>query len=91
MAQQCKTVIFRGNVQGVGFRYTAHRTADGYAIWGYVRNLSNGDVELVLEGDSQQIDRYLADLKGQFEGYIDSQDEKVQPFTGRFSSFTIRH
>ena len=45
----CKQVRYSGQVQGVGFRYTAQRLAEGYAVSGYVRNLPEGDVELVAE------------------------------------------
>jgi len=44
----CKLVRYRGCVQGVGFRYTARRLAEGFPVAGYVRNLSSGEVELVI-------------------------------------------
>src|SRR5439155_885059 len=43
-----KRVHYSGRVQGVGFRYTAQGLAADYAVAGYVRNLANGDVELVV-------------------------------------------
>ena len=39
MDQTAKQVIFRGRVQGVGFRYTARRIAARYDVTGFVRNL----------------------------------------------------
>ncbi len=45
----CKRVIYRGRVQGVGFRYTVNGLARGYAAAGFVRNLPTGEVELAAE------------------------------------------
>ena len=44
------TVQYSGDVQGVGFRYTAVTIARGYNVSGYVQNLSDGRVRLVVEG-----------------------------------------
>jgi acylphosphatase len=54
-----KRVCYMGRVQGVGFRYTAQALATGYAIAGTVRNLENGDVELVVEGEEEQVTAFL--------------------------------
>lgn len=50
----CKLHI-RGRVQGVGFRYHSRRQAQHLGLHGFVRNLANGQVELVLVGDEQAI------------------------------------
>ena len=42
------TVFYSGRVQGVGFRYTAREIACGYELTGYVRNLDDGRVELIV-------------------------------------------
>ena len=51
-------VIYSGRVQGVGFRYTAKTVASGYEIVGTVRNLRNGRVELIAEGEKAELDSY---------------------------------
>ncbi len=48
-----------GVVQGVGFRYFTHRVAVSLGLDGYVRNMSDGSVEAVVEGDSMMIDVFL--------------------------------
>ncbi len=83
MALQQRIVIFRGNVQGVGFRYTAIRIAENYDVTGYVRNLPNGDVELVAEGDQGHIDLLVEELARRFEGYIRSQAAQIAPIAER--------
>lgn len=46
-----------GLVQGVGFRFFTRRQAQKLGLVGYVRNLDNGDVEIVAQGDSEQISK----------------------------------
>ena len=56
-------VLFSGQVQGVGFRYTACRMASSLRITGYVRNLMTGDVELVAEGSEQELVDFLDEIR----------------------------
>jgi len=51
-------VFYSGNVQGVGFRYTAKTVATGFEITGTVRNLPDGRVELVAEGLKEELDAF---------------------------------
>ena len=60
----CKRVHCRGIVQGVGFRYTMKTVAAGFAVAGYVRNLPDGRVEVVLEGPDDTVRGVLAELDG---------------------------
>lgn len=48
-------IIVSGLVQGVGFRYFIHRKATELELRGFVRNLYNGDVEIVVEGEKDKI------------------------------------
>ena len=50
----CK-VIVSGSVQGVGFRYYTRREACKHGVSGYAKNLYDGDVEVVLYGESEKI------------------------------------
>ena len=56
-------VIFQGRVQGVGFRYTVDRLARHFNVTGYVRNLSNGDVELIAEGEEVVLQDFLKAIR----------------------------
>jgi acylphosphatase len=89
MAPQQRIVLYKGNVQGVGFRYTAIRIAENFDVTGCVRNLPDGDVELVVEGDSGQIDQFLAEISERFQGFIRSQTQQIAPPSGQFKSFTV--
>jgi len=48
-------VIYSGHVQGVGFRYTVRTVAAGFTVTGTVRNLPDGDVELIAEGAKDEL------------------------------------
>ncbi len=65
-----KHVIFTGHVQGVGFRFTAHRMASRHQLAGFVRNLPDGSVEMVAQGAAEDIDDCVTDIKECFPEYI---------------------
>ena len=54
-----KRVYYSGRVQGVGFRATARNLATAFGVAGFVRNLDDGRVELVVEGTSDTIGSFL--------------------------------
>jgi len=56
MGQSAKHIIFIGQVQGVGFRFTGLSTANRYGLTGLVRNLPDGTVEMIAQGFSENID-----------------------------------
>jgi acylphosphatase len=80
-----------GRVQGVGFRYTAQNIAMRYDVLGYVRNLDDGRVQLVMEGDDREMDGVIQSLRQKMNGYISRVDSETYPATGEFESFGIRH
>jgi acylphosphatase len=86
----CKHVYYSGRVQGVGFRYTTHRIAGNYAVTGYVKNLPNGNVELVVEGSSEHVDAFLDAVARRMAGYIENAQVEDVPPSG-FADFLIRH
>jgi acylphosphatase len=86
-----RTYWFSGRVQGVGFRYTTQAIAKRHAVVGYVRNLRDGRVELVMEGEPAEMDQVVNRLKEQMEGHISRVTQDVAPATGEFKEFGIRH
>jgi acylphosphatase len=66
MADIAKHIFFAGSVQGVGFRFTAQRAALRYELTGFVRNTSDGKVEMLLQGEEQDIDNCIEDLQQTF-------------------------
>jgi len=57
-----KRIIFEGRVQGVGFRYATRQIALGFDVIGWVNNLPDGTVELVLEGENAEVDEFIEEL-----------------------------
>jgi acylphosphatase len=51
-------ILYSGQVQGVGFRYTAKAAAHGYEVTGTIRNLPDGRVELVAEGARTELEGF---------------------------------
>ena len=86
-------VIYSGRVQGVGFRWTTKRIASRYAVEGYVRNLSDGTVELRVQGASDQVDSFLNEIHGEsgrFTGNITEFTSDPVDFDDGFSGFSQR-
>ena len=63
-------VIFRGRVQGVGFRYAAQRVAARFAVSGWVRNEPDGTVRLEVQGEPAEVAGMVEALGSQMSGYI---------------------
>ena len=83
-------IHFFGNVQGVGFRYTTCSMARGFAVTGFVRNRSNGSVELAVEGESDEVERFLESLRERMGNHIDREETITEPASGTFGGFGIR-
>jgi acylphosphatase len=88
---QRRTVQYSGRVQGVGFRYTTQSIAHRYAVSGYVRNEPDGRVELVAEGQPHELDAFLGEVRERFVVKIRDERVDIQPATGEFTGFNIRH
>jgi acylphosphatase len=72
-----RTILFGGRVQGVGFRMTAVHLGRDLAIWGTVRNLPDGRVELVAEGAGKEIDTLVARLREHFGAFVRTVEESA--------------
>jgi acylphosphatase len=57
-----KRVIFRGRVQGVGFRYTVHNLARAFEVCGWVRNAPDGSVELQVQGTPGEVAGFIREI-----------------------------
>jgi acylphosphatase len=89
MTQEQRIVRFKGNVQGVGFRYTTCRLAGDHQVTGYVKNLPDGSVECVTEGEQGEIEAFLESVEQQMGNYIHDRTEQKAPYSGRFDSFGV--
>jgi acylphosphatase len=89
MDQTAKHIVFRGHVQGVGFRYTAKQIAQQYNLAGFVRNLADGTVEMLLQGPAQDIDTCIREVQDSFEGYLRDTQIEEAPFNPRYTDFRV--
>lgn len=85
------SVRFLGRVQGVGFRYTTASIAKHYSVKGYVQNMPDGSVELVVEGTVAELGAFLGEIQSSMEGNI--ADFRIDRSTtlGGFQNFEIRY
>ena len=79
MAKERRLVFYEGRVQGVGFRFTARRLASGFAVEGYVRNLDDGRVELLAEGERGEVDGFLDAVAREMGGKVRRADVRPRP------------
>jgi len=82
-------VYYSGQVQGVGFRYTVARLARGQAVTGFVRNLRDGRVELVVEGEQADVGQILDGVDRIMAGYIHNRLVEAEQPMGEFSGFEV--
>lgn len=84
-------VTVTGRVQGVGMRFSCQREAERAGLAGWVRNLRDGRVELVLEGEDAAVDAVLRWLQGGGPpaARVDAVDVRVEQPQGE-QAFTVR-
>ena len=85
-------ILYSGQVQGVGFRYTARTAAAGFEITGVVRNLSDGRVELVAEGARTELEGFRDAIRGAgLAGFIRAENVAWSEAQNEFRGFGIVH
>ena len=81
--------LVSGRVQGVGFRYFTQDIARREGLTGIARNLPDGRVEVVAEGDGETLERFEAALwRGPSHARVEHVDVESIPPTGRFLGFS---
>ena len=85
-----ETVFFVGHVQGVGFRYTALQAAREFEVAGFVTNLTDGRVQLEVEGAPSEGEGFLASLQGRMHGHLRNVVRQPSIRAAQFSGFSIR-
>lgn len=80
-------VVYEGYVQGVGFRWTTKRIAQGYEVCGWVRNLPDGRVEMQVSGEEEEVEAFLTAIRestlgGHIAAERAAEIEVASPFKG---------
>lgn len=82
--------LISGQVQGVGYRFFAQRSSAAHQVRGYVRNLADGRVEVLAEGNAGAVEAFRHDLAaGPSYSRVGNIEELVIEPSGRYSSFRI--
>ncbi|ACF13826.1 acylphosphatase [Chloroherpeton thalassium ATCC 35110] len=89
--QQRFHVIAEGLVQGVGYRWFIAQAAKRFGLKGFVRNLSDGTVEMDIQGEADRFDAFFAEAKkGPFGAQVLKIRRLQKPATNEFTGFEIR-
>ena len=83
-------VRFSGQVQGVGFRYTTRQIAQSYAVTGFVKNLPDGRVQLVTEGEPPAVRDFVRAVEQTMSDYVQQKQVDEGAATDEFDGFGIR-
>ena len=85
-------LLVEGHVQGIGFRYSTCAIAAQFPIAGFVKNLPDGNVEIVVEGDENEIGNFLTALRlHRIYRYVTREHIAWSPPRGDFRDFSISY
>jgi acylphosphatase len=88
---QAKHFQIRGRVQGVGYRWFTQRAGSRLNIQGYVRNLPNGEVEVLAQAEESVLNEFKHELsRGPHGARVSEIIEQELPVSGDYSDFFIR-
>lgn len=82
-------IYYSGRVQGVGFRFTAEAVAKKSKVSGFARNLRDGRVEVVAEGDEGSLKDFMEGVREVMKRHISDEQVLWEPATGEFRGFGI--
>jgi acylphosphatase len=89
--KSARRYVVQGRVQGVGFRWFVQRRAAALGITGYVRNLDDGEVEVLAMGSAQSLERLREELgRGPVGARVSAVQESEAPAAG-YRSFEITY
>jgi acylphosphatase len=91
MAKSRAKLIIKGIVQGVNFRYYTQREARKYSVSGWVRNLADGSVAAVFEGEEEDVEAMVQWCRlGPPGAHVTELVVQPEEHRGEFSSFSIK-
>jgi acylphosphatase len=89
---RCVRLFISGWVQGVFFRAYVREKANKYGVKGWVRNLRDGRVEALLEGDEEGVRKVIEACKIGPEGAVVKDIQVIEEeYSGKFQNFTIQY
>ena len=90
MSNQRVKIFVTGKVQGVFFRQTLKVMAKKNDVFGWVKNLKDGRVEAVLEGDDEKVNRLIEWAHGgPANARVEDVEIRTEKYSGEFSKFDV--
>ncbi len=90
MSQKRVQAFFWGRVQGVGFRATTDRLAEEFVVTGVIKNLPDGRVQLIAEGEESELEKFLQKIRKSFlSRYIEGVEVHWLEASLEFQKFAI--
>ena len=87
-----KEIVIKGMVQGVGWRYHCLKITERFKIDGYVKNMSDGSVKIVVEGPEEIVEEFIQYLKfSNYPGSVKEWQITNSAYTGEFKGFKIKY
>ena len=83
-------IYYCGQVQGIGFRFTAREVAGEMGLSGWVRNLADGRVEILVEAEEGLLDEFLKKISSYFSRYIQDVETEWRQAQGELKGFEVR-
>lgn len=84
-------LFLSGTVQGVGMRAYVHRLGTSSGLNGWVKNLADGRVEVLIQGPEKKVNPMIEEIRtGRFARYIDAIESAVERASDRLKGFEIR-
>ena len=88
---ETRVIKIHGKVQGVGYRFFATRVARRLGLKGWIRNLRDGTVDAIVEGEPEAIDEWLEEIReGPRYAEVTKIDQEKKTYLGKFGDFDVR-
>jgi acylphosphatase len=82
-------LFYSGRVQGIGFRYTVLGIARQQKVYGWIKNLDDGRVEILAQASEDVLKNFLQEINQRFFGYIKDLSTEWLPANGELSDFQV--
>lgn len=82
-------IVYTGRVQGVGFRWNVKDVSESFEVTGFVRNLSDGTVELWVEGEKAEARKMIDAVEDKLRDYWHSKVEDEREGEPQYEDFSI--
>ena len=83
--------IYHGRVQGVGFRWLVSKEVENHLVTGFVKNLPDGSVELLLEGNEKEVKRAAMMIDHKTSQFWEKKSIQARKGGPHFDCFSIMH